>query len=129
MNSDVHNYFLVMTVIVSSQKVYVHLARGGKILKQSRLGVDVPENSTYDDLKTASFQKQLDYNPDLLPSTAQVDYELMYRSGKSARFIPGTQEPFILKKFREASGKVYSQIVFILDYFHMPDLGMYERLL
>ena len=92
-------------------------------MPQSRLLLDIPENSTYSELLSASFRKQADYNPDIIPSLVESDFQLLYKSGQSARLIPGTKEVFSLQKYREASGKVYSQIVFVLDYFQLPDLG------
>ena len=46
-----------------------------------------------------------------------LTYCLVYRDGTKVRFIPGTNppEPFVLMRYKEASGFGYSKIAFFLE--------------
>ena len=99
------------------------MSRSGKTVPHRRLRVEVPENVNYGQLFEASMKKQTDFHPHLMPSRAAGDYELLFSSGRSARTIPGTDEEFTLNKYKHASGKIYSQMSFMLDYTSSEYLG------
>lgn len=79
--------------------------------------VEVDQNATYDVMLEACFSKMNSFNSHLIPSTRTAnDYELCYRSLKTAKTIPGSDKPFVLKVYKEAVGNPYSQLSFVLKY-------------
>lgn len=100
--------------------MYCYISKNGKTLAKSRLAVEARENVNYTELLSLCLRKQVDFNPDLVPSNDINHYELLYRSKVSAQAVPGSDDAFTLFGYKAACGMPYSNISFLLNYHATP---------
>ena len=82
---------------------------------------------------TSSYQKQQKkryrFNNDVITNEEKEFYCLLYSYKTKAEFLPGSDEPFKLQRYKEEIGKLYSKIVLYLcrwaEYYsaHVNELG------
>ena len=80
------------------------------------MAVECEEDVTYETLRTLALSKIRLFFPHLLPDGADDRYKLMYKGGTPVDPIPGTQESFTLKRFKEALGLSWGRLSFGLYY-------------
>ena len=83
------------------------------------LPVKLSTDMNYDEVLERSLKKWKDY--DRTFSQQKRDYVLAYPDANLARTIPGTDEEFTLKKYKEGLGKSYSRITLFLA--PVPEIG------
>ena len=83
------------------------------------LPVKLSTDMNYDEVLERSLKKWKDY--DRTFSQQERDYVLAYPDTNLARTIPGTDEEFTLKKYKEGLGKSYSRITLFLA--PVPEIG------
>lgn len=76
------------------------------------LPVKLSTDMNYDEVLARSLKKWKDYDRTFSPE--RRDYVLAYPDTNLARTIPGTDEEFTLKKYKEGLGKSYSRITLFL---------------
>ena len=87
----------------------------GNELKPTRGGslpLKIADNSNYDVLLTAALKKREAFDKRF---RRERGYVLAYPDTSLARKIPGSQEEFLLKKYKEWLGKPYSRMTFYLS--------------
>ena len=95
------------------QKIYSQLAVCVEAINGSRLQVELDEHAAQQ-IKQRCLEKQFVFNDHLVPSMDADDYTLCFRSLRPATYIPGSDVPLTLKKYKEAVSLAYSSIVFVL---------------
>ena len=106
------NLFMLWLLIF--QKIYSQLAVCGKAIYGSRFQVELDEQADAQQIKQWCLEKQFVFNDHLVPSMEADDYTLCFRSLRPATYIPGSDVPLTLKKYKEAVSLAYSSIVFVL---------------
>ena len=85
------------------------------------LPVQLSTDMNYDEVLERSLKKWKDYDRTF---SQERDYVLAYPDTNLARTIPGTDEDFTLKKYKEGLGKSYSRITLFLA--PVPETGDIE---
>ena len=65
---------------------------------------------SYEVLLKKSVEKHHRFNKDLVKHDSETFYHLLYNDKKKATILPGSDEPFILKRYKEEIDKPYSRI-------------------
>ena len=83
--------------------------------------LNVPTNITSEDLLGKAVEKHSRFHKDVIQSNKKVFYQLLYADKNRVSTLPGSDEPFTLKRYKEEIEKPYSRITFYLcsssDYF------------
>lgn len=91
-------------------QIYVGVMRlTGDSLKPVRgksLPLDIQPDWSSEQLLAAAVKKQMDFNQDM----QDVVHVLLYPDGRQVIKIPGTDDPFTVRKYKEAIGKAYQKI-------------------
>lgn len=83
-----------------------------KVKRGRRISLRVSTSESYYSILTKSVQKWKEYHHDcFFPNET---YQLVYITGKEAIFLPGTTEPFSLKRYQQEIGKDYKRIALYL---------------
>ena len=100
----------------AAEKVTVY----GSILKENlkqdrgtRTPIIVEKTFGPDELKSAIYQKITRYHK-YIADFEKCDYKLVYKSGESIRFIPGTKTPFTIENYKKDLGVGYQNLNFYL---------------
>ena len=102
---------------------------GVMIMKDGRLSIkrgyahpiSVTPNITSEDLLEKAVEKHSRFHKDVVQSNKKAFYHLLYTDKNKVSTLPGSDEPFTLKRYKEEIDKPYSRITFYLcsssDYF------------
>ena len=102
---------------------------GVMIMKDGRLSIkrgyslpiNVTPNITSEDLLEKAVEKHSRFHKDVVQSNKKAFYQLLYADKNKVSTLPGSDEPFTLKRYKEEIDKPYSRITFYLcsssDYF------------
>lgn len=102
---------------------------GVMIMKDGRLSIkrgyslplNVTPNITSEDLLEKAVEKHSRFHKDVVHSNKKAFYQLLYADKNKVSTLPGSDEPFTLKRYKEEIDKPYSRITFYLcsssDYF------------
>lgn len=83
-----------------------------KPCRGASLPLKVPDNASYDDLLSAALKKREAFDRRF---RAERGYVIAYPDTSIARKIPGTEDEFVLKNYKEWLGKPYSRITLYLS--------------
>lgn len=83
-----------------------------KPCRGSSLPLKISDSASYDEILAAAMKKREAFDKRFRPKRG---YVLAYPDTSIARKIPGTQEEFVLKKYKEWFGKSYSRITLYLS--------------
>lgn len=83
-----------------------------KPCRGSSLPLKISDSASYDEIRAAAIKKREAFDKRFQPERG---YVLAYQDTSIARLIPGTQEEFILKKYKDWLGKSYSRITLYLS--------------
>lgn len=91
------------------------IMKDGKLYQKrcTTLPLTVPETISSDDLLKKAVEKHSRFNNTLITNSPE-SYRLVYGDTKEVKTIPGCEEPFTLKRYKEEIGKAYSRIAFYL---------------
>ena len=109
------------------------LCKDGKLNPRSGFSIPLQVKVDADALhvKRAAYEKMSRYCPDFSCSDIS-DCKLVYESGEVVRYIPGTCDPFTLRKFKADSGLSYSRIILYLQVYEnfkdLEDIGDFNDL-
>ena len=85
------------------------------------LPINVTPNITPKDLLEKAVAKHTHFHKDVVQSNKKAFYQLLYADKSKVSTLPGSDEPFTLKSYKEEIDKPYSRITFYLcsssDYF------------
>ena len=85
------------------------------------LPINVTPNITLKDLLEKAVAKHTHFHKDVVQSNKKAFYQLLYADKSKVSTLPGSDEPFTLKSYKEEIDKPYSRIRFYLcsssDYF------------
>ena len=102
---------------------------GVMIMKDGRLSIkrgyslpiNITPNITSEDLLEKAVEKHSRFHKDVVQSNKKAFYQLLYADKNKVSTLPGSDEPFTLKRYKEEIDKPYSRITFYLcsssDYF------------
>ena len=102
---------------------------GVMIMKDGRLSIkrgyslpiNVTPNITSEDLLEKAVEKHSRFHKDVVQSNKKAFYQLLYADKNKVSTLPGSDEPFTLKRYKEEIDKPYLRITFYLcsssDYF------------
>jgi uncharacterized OB-fold protein len=105
---------------VESSEVKINI--GIMILKDEALVVKrgftlpltIPATITYDDLLTKAVEKHHQFNKGVIKHDKTMFYYLLYGDKSKATNLPGCNEPFTLKRYKEEIDKAYTRITLYL---------------
>ena len=80
-----------------------------KARRGRRIALRASTTEPYNSLLSKSVAKWREFHGDMFE--LGETYSLVLMSGQEANFIPGTNEPFTLKRYKEEVGKDYKRIV------------------
>ena len=83
-----------------------------KARRGRRIALRTSTTEPYNSLLSKSVAKWREFHGDIFELCET--YSLVLMSGQEANFIPGTNEPFTLKRYKEEVGKDYKRIVLYL---------------
>ena len=93
------------------------------VKRRKTLPVTVPENIAADDLLENAVEKHTCFNKDVTTSAGKTLYYLLFGDKTGVENLPGSNEPFVLNKYKEEIDKPYSRITLYLclcsDYMHI----------
>ncbi len=93
------------------------------VKRGATLPVTVPESIAADDLLEKAVEKHTRFNKDVITSEDKTLYYLLFGDKTRVENLPGSNEPFVLKKYTEEIDKAYSRITLYLclrsDYMHI----------
>ena len=85
------------------------------------LPINVTPNITSEELLEKAVEKQSRFHKDVVQSNMKAFYQLLYADKNKVNTLPGSDEPFTLKRYKEEIDKPYSRITLYLcsssDYF------------
>ena len=85
------------------------------------LPINVTPNITSEDLLEKAVEKHSRFHKDVVQSNKKAFYQLLYADKNKVSTLPGSDEPFTLKRYKEEIDKPYSRITFYVcsssDYF------------
>ena len=84
------------------------------IRRGATLPLKVPEDITGDDLLGKAVEKHQHFNKDMIKHGNKEFYYLLFGDKSKANTIPGYNEPFILKRYKEEIDKPYCRITLYL---------------
>ena len=80
-----------------------------KPVRGKRVAIKAKTNKSYSNLLQKAISKFRTFYKDLLDT--ECEHVLTFENGDVANIIPGTTEEFILKKYKEETGKDFKNIV------------------
>lgn len=80
----------------------------------ANLPLTLATNMTYDEILAKAVEKHHRFNKDLIKNEENKFYCLLYADKTKAEFLPGSDEPFRLQRYKEDIDKPYSKIVLYL---------------
>ncbi len=83
-----------------------------KPCRGASLPLKISDSTSYDDLGGAAIEKRKAFDKRFRPERG---YVIAYQDASIAREIPGTNEEFVLKKYKEWLGKPYFRITLYLS--------------
>ena len=100
---------------VKVQVGIVTMKDGGLSVKRGvTLPVTVSPKSNSEDLLKKAVDKHNRFNNNLISSTLPSSYRLLYHDKSEVKTLPGTEEKFVLQRYREEIDKSYGRITFYL---------------
>ena len=89
--------------------------KSGKIkpLRGKRIILRTSPDASYEELREKAVKRYKDFYRNILQSE-ELNYSLTFENGDKATYIPGSSEPFTLRKYKEEVGKEYKSITFYL---------------
>ena len=91
------------------------------IKRSCSLPINVMPNITSEDLLEKAVEKHSRFHKDVVQSNKKAFFQLLYADKNKASTLPGSDEPFTVKRYKEERDKPYSRITFYLcsssDYF------------
>ena len=84
-----------------------------KPVRGSSLPLKVEFSSNYNDVKDAAIKKRKAF--DRTPVNAERGYVLAYQDARIARQIPGSDQDFVLKSYKEWLGRSYLRLTLYLS--------------
>ena len=102
---------------VKVQVGIVTLKNGGLSVKRGvTLPVTVSPKSNSEDLLKRAVDKDNRFNNNLISSTLPSSYRLLYHEKSELKTLPGSDEKFVLQRYKEEIDKSYARIMFHLLY-------------
>ena len=93
------------------------LKNGGLSVKRGvTLPVTVSPKSNSEDLLKRAVDKHNRFNNNLISSTLPSSYRLLYHDKCELKTLPGSDEKFVLQRYKEEIDKSYGRIMFHLLY-------------
>ena len=84
------------------------------VKRGATLPLTVPATVTYDDLLAKAVEKHHRFNKGIIKHDRKKSYYLLYGDKSRATSLPGCNEPFTLKRYKEEIDKPYTRITLYL---------------
>lgn len=84
------------------------------VKRGATLPLTVPATITYDELLTKAVEKHHRFNKDIIKNSKKTFYYLLYGDKSKANTLPGCDEPFTLRRYKEEIDKPYTRITLYL---------------